>query len=680
MNAKLEHLLKNVANIRGITLEDLKESIDEHELSARERVFPILSTLILTEEIDINAIKNIADDLPVFSWRDCDNFKAFLNDQGFAQDAIQSLIKDFPRDDEAASMRIDAFIEKLVNYDLSDESVVFSEADAGLFCSILLTAAFPERFVDFRQGRWKKMAKMLGYELPAPGSSYGQMIVWAGKFAQVVAKTPVVQRYWQTKNPLWVVAGLCWNLKGEANDKTISNEDEMTDLEYDDRIPALLDKKKQIILYGSPGTGKTYNSVIRAHEIIFGEHDPSITYRSLKEKLQNQQKSEFDLSQLTWLEAIMLVFHESNRDKIQVDDIKKSKIIQAFSSYKNNHFVSNTIWNILLRESRLDSETVKVKNKTGREYFDKDSESNWFLTEKGKEFQKRLIEDLTESPESHDSQFSFITFHQSFSYEDFVEGIRPEVENEDESGISYRIKDGIFKEMCKKAALDPENNYVLIIDEINRGNISKIFGELITLLEENKRTGEKEEITVRLPYSGESFSVPNNVYVIGTMNSTDKSIALVDTALRRRFYFERLDVDYDLIPNQDAKKFLIELNSIICAIKNPDYEIGHYYFMNIPENDHEHQNLKKVFSNQILPLLEEYFFNDWEALATILGHDSIKIEKRKKLVWNEDSGTFEKDTGDYDQIFGRSIKSADIVFENTLKNLGIIRVDQENLS
>ena len=436
-------------------------------------------------------------------------------------------------------------------------------------------------------------------------------------------------------------------------------------------------ERKQIILYGPPGTGKTYTSVIKAHEIIFGYHDPNITYRSLQEKLRNTQQSEFDLSQLTWLEAIMLSFHESKKDKLQVDDIKKSKIIRDFSLFKNNNFVSNTIWNLLLRDASLESETVKVKSKTGREYFDKDNESNWYLTEKGKEFQKRLIGDLSESPKLSGSQFNFITFHQSFSYEDFVEGIRPETENADETGIVYRIKDGIFKEICKKAAVDPENNYVLVIDEINRGNISKIFGELITLLEENKRTGEIEEIIVRLPYSSETFSVPNNVYVIGTMNSTDKSIALVDIALRRRFHFERLNVEYEIIQNQDARDFLKELNSIICAIKNPDFEIGHYYFMNIPENDSENHNLKKVFSHQILPLLEEYFFNDWEALATILGRDSIKIDKKKKLVWNDDSGKFEEDTGDYDQIYGLSIKSPDEVFVNTMKNLGIRKKEQE---
>jgi hypothetical protein len=231
------------------------------------------------------------------------------------------------------------------------------------------------------------------------------------------------------------------------------------------------------------------------------------------------------------------------------------------------------------------------------------------------------------------------------------------------------VKDGIFKEICKKASLDPDKNYVLIIDEINRGNISKIFGELITLLEDNKRAGEREAITVRLPYSNQDFSVPNNVYIIGTMNSTDKSIALVDVALRRRFHFERLNVNYDLIQNEEAKNFLMGLNGIICALKNPDFEIGHSYFMHIPEVDEGNQELKKVFTSKILPLIEEYFFNDWEALATILSPDSIHIEKRKKLVWDEDSGEFKKESEEFDRISGRCIDYKKDIFENTRKNL-----------
>ncbi|MBN1167171.1 MAG: AAA family ATPase [Methanospirillaceae archaeon] len=430
------------------------------------------------------------------------------------------------------------------------------------------------------------------------------------------------------------------------------------------------DIKKQVILYGPPGTGKTYKSVIRAYEIIFGDNDPTITFKLLQEKLKKQGSGDRNLSQFSWVDAIILAFDEIGKKNIQVRDIIDTDVIKKFSVLRKSHKVSNTIWYTLQRESRMDSETVHLKNKSGKELFDKDKDSNWFLTDNGQQYRQSLIEDLQISPETASSQFNFVTFHQSFSYEDFIEGIRPKVQDPEEGTISYEIKDGIFKEMCNNARLFPHNNYVLIIDEINRGNISKIFGELITLLEDNKRSGEAEEITVTLPYSGHEFSIPNNVYIIGTMNSTDKSIALVDIALRRRFYFERLDVNYELIKNQDARIFLSELNGIICALKNPDYEIGHYYLMSIPEYDTGNAELEKVFFTRILPLLEEYFFNDWEALATILGRNSIKIEKRKKLVWDEDSGKFEEDSGDTDQIYGLSIDKS-TVFKGTMSNLGI---------
>lgn len=120
-----------------------------------------------------------------------------------------------------------------------------------------------------------------------------------------------------------------------------------------------------------------------------------------------------------------------------------------------------------------------------------------------------------------------ITFHQSYGYEDFIEGIKPTVTN---GNISYEVASGVFKKFCEAAMMNPASNFVFIIDEINRGNISKIFGELITLIEEEKR----EEFSATLPCSQEEFTVPKNIYIIGTMNTADRSIALMDTALRRR--------------------------------------------------------------------------------------------------------------------------------------------------
>ena len=181
-------------------------------------------------------------------------------------------------------------------------------------------------------------------------------------------------------------------------------------------------------------------------------------------------------------------------------------------------------------------------------------------------------------------------------------------------------------------------NYILIIDEINRGNISKIFGELITLIEPSKRIGAEEEIRVKLPYSGDSeepFGVPQNLYILGTMNTADRSIALMDTALRRRFEFIEMLPDLEvlndlLVDGINIKLMLEKINQRVEYLYDKDHTIGHAYFMSLKENA-TLEELENIFKNKIIPLLQEYFYDDWEKILMVLGNGFIE----KKVISND---------------------------------------------
>ena len=227
-------------------------------------------------------------------------------------------------------------------------------------------------------------------------------------------------------------------------------------------------------------------------------------------------------------------------------------------------------------------------------------------------------------------QIAMVTFHQNYSYEDFVEGIRPVLSNDDGGQVGYELRDGVFKQIAKAANADTGKPFVLIIDEINRGNIAKIFGELITLIEDSRRIGAKDATEATLPYSRDSFGVPDNLYLIGTMNTADRSIQLLDTALRRRFDFvemmpepehPRISIDVEGV---DCRAMLKTMNDRITALLDREHQIGHTYLMDVETME----KLSYAFRNKIFPLLQEYFFDDWSKIRDVLGGNSFVVEEK----------------------------------------------------
>ena len=235
-----------------------------------------------------------------------------------------------------------------------------------------------------------------------------------------------------------------------------------------------------------------------------------------------------------------------------------------------------------------------------------------------------------------EGRIAMITFHQNYAYEDFVEGIRPALTTTDEdqgattADLDYELRSGIFRTICTAAKADSKQNFVLVIDEINRGNIPKIFGELITLIEPSRRLGADDETTVTLPYSGDDFGVSDNLYIIGTMNTADRSIQQMDTALRRRFTFIEMmpDPDHDLISENvdgvNCREMLRAMNERIALLLDREHQIGHTYLLNVETME----QLADTFRNRVFPLLQEYFYDDWRKIRAVLGDNAFVWERR----------------------------------------------------
>ncbi|EGL6311008.1 AAA family ATPase [Campylobacter coli] len=499
------------------------------------------------------------------------------------------------------------------------------------------------------------------------------------------------------------------------------------------------------ILYGPPGTGKTYHTIDKALEILG---------YNLESRDRDEKKAKFD-EYVKDGQIVFTTFHQSygyeefvegikpmmnneaNSQEIQYeikDGIFKDICNRALENYEN----SNLNTEELREKIKLREKVEKFLNRLleTNEPISKTKGGNFFINS----FNNNTIEIYSEDVERFDGIFklslsTFITLLKSnIEFNSAVEMFKKVFDRDyaDRTHTYYFNLVNKFKEYEKQAVLKTEDNkissnslnsYIIIIDEINRGNVSKIFGELITLIEPSKRIGESEELKVTLPYSGKKFGVPKNVYILGTMNTADRSITSLDTALRRRFEFVEMMPDPDLLKNvfickdvenpnkdedylgDDAKtegfaeilqNILISINKRIEFLLDREKTIGHAFFMSEavkfnkdnwckPDKYEEDwyvlsiSKLKSIFQNKIIPLLQEYFYNDYALISAVLNDNGMieKCEKDDKYLQkiknldNVDSEKIIYNIASFDNKIWNDIKTYQAIYndgENQSKN------------
>ncbi|MDA9864125.1 EVE domain-containing protein [Flavobacteriales bacterium] len=389
---------------------------------------------------------------------------------------------------------------------------------------------------------------------------------------------------------------------------------------------------KNTILYGPPGTGKTWTFL----------HEYADQYTAKESAVERKEVLERVAEDMKWWQAASLAILEHG--EMTVDDLIEHEMVKAKLAGSNSKNVRATLWGSLQEHVSPDCPWVNVQSRRPPYILWKAKRQNASVFSisqdadleevKALDVWKERIENLMTADVKEVTRYEMVTFHQSFSYEDFVEGIKPVME-EGLEGLSYQIEDGVFKRICQRARNNPDDRYAIFIDEINRGNVASIFGELITLIEPNKRLGEEDEVTVLLPYSKTEFGVPANLDIYGTMNTADRSVEALDTALRRRFTFEEVGPNPELMANKtingiNLTKLLETINSRVEHLLDRDHCIGHSYFYNLKDAG-ELVDLQTVFARNILPLLQEYFYGDLGKIGLVLGKAFVEAKSKEEV-------------------------------------------------
>lgn len=422
-----------------------------------------------------------------------------------------------------------------------------------------------------------------------------------------------------------------WKVPKPSSPNEVNDPAQEYDVKSNDKLQPL-----NTILYGPPGTGKTYNTINKALEIVdpefYHQHsDDRVAIKERFDELLNSNRIGFvtfhqSFSYEDFVEGLKAATDNGTLSYDVEPGVFKSMCERARSSYDSS--VSFDDFDAALAKLQETSEN---------------SDKRLLLaTVRGKKFE------IEYSGGGTFKVFPFATESTDPKYVASIANVRKLYLTGSKEGIyNSSYVEGFLIYLKSHCGLMPNTipapsknketkRFVLIVDEINRGNISNIFGELITLIEPSKRAGGKESLSVKLPYSKEAFSVPDNLHIIGTMNTADKSLAQIDIALRRRFQFEEMMTNYELlaevplIDGIDIEQMVRVINKRIELLYDREHTIGHSFFLSLKDNP-SIEHLAEIFELQILPLLEEYFFENWERVAMVLG-DHLKTDESLRFV------------------------------------------------
>lgn len=450
-----------------------------------------------------------------------------------------------------------------------------------------------------------------------------------------------------------------------AKIKDYLNQEANWQITSENNSPVMENLSVNTIFYGPPGTGKTHRmqALIEQHNLI--ETGPSA-----------RPAYTVFVADYYWWQLIAMALLESQ--EATVPQLLEHPLIQAKLAISNIQHPPQRVWSTLQNHTVLSCPHVKLQEEKrhGDLIFFKNVDSVWRL-DNPTDFKQQfpyLVSEWETYRNGSDSEgkatkhYTFTTCHQSLSYEDFVEGIKPVLSNSTDEEVpqqvQYEIRKGLFYQACELAAqragfnslkdalsknkeerkeqfskaIEEGRIHVLFLDEINRTNVSAVFGELITLIEDNKRLGADNEIAdTLLPYSQTLFGVPANLFIVGTMNTADRSVEALDTALRRRFSFLEMQPDEKHTGIKDKvaigsatvnfQTVLSTINRRIEKLVGRDHKIGHTYFL--AKEDWTWKNYLHAFTDKIIPLLQEYFYGDWAKMCLVTGEGFVRLQPRE---------------------------------------------------